>query len=145
MQRALIIVLLLVFGLVGFVPLPGITIAFSGESFVAGDHQVIIEYGYSRWSGRLLYAVVQTWPKDATVIEKQNDPRVGRNFFEWTMVRDHDGRMKPVGTNGEVYFFEAARLKTLRVRMTESEDTAWIGNSTTIDEVWACFLPFRTE
>jgi hypothetical protein len=145
MKRSAIIVLVLVLALVLFVPLPGITVGFSGESFVAGDHQVIVEYCYSLWTGRLCYAIIQTWPKEATVAEKTHDPRVGKTFLEWPTIRHNDGRMIPAGANGHVYFFTGDTLKTLRVQMIESEDTDHIGNSKTLDEVWACFLLHQTD
>src|SRR5262245_31302899 len=143
MKRIAIIFVAAVVALMLRVPLPGITIDISGESFVAGDHQVIVEYCYSRWTGRILYAVVQSWPKDATVAEKLHDPRVGRNFLGWTTIRWHDGRMLAAGTNGTLYFFEGDRLKTMHVHMTESDAAAAIGDSGSLEEVWACFLPFR--
>jgi hypothetical protein len=145
MKRSVVIVLFLILALVLFVPLPGITVGFSGESFVAGNHQVIVAYCYSLWTGNLCYAIVQTWPKEATVEEKTHDPRVGKTFLDWPTIRHNDGRMLPAGANGHVYFFAGDRLKTMRVRMNESEDTAGIGDSKTLDEVWACFSLHRTD
>lgn len=122
-----------------------ITIGESSEWWIMDDQQVWVEYGYSQGGDRLRFAIIRTWPKDATPEQKILDGRVGRDFLGRLLVRDPDGRMSPVGLDGDVYFFEGDKLKRMRVRMSESDDTIGLGNSKTLDEMWAHFKRFEVE
>lgn len=53
--------------------------------------------------------------------------------------------MIPVGSDGALYFFEGDKLKTMKVRMTEHDDTIPLDNLKTMEEVWTYFQQFRVD
>jgi hypothetical protein len=53
--------------------------------------------------------------------------------------------MVPVGTDGNVYFFEGENLKTIQVRMNEHTDTMPLENLGTIEAVWTYLQQFRID
>src|SRR2546429_96021 len=112
-----------------------LTVRMSGQSFVVDGQHVVVEFGYSHGGDRLRYAVVRSWPMETAPAVKMRDPRRAAGFLGWTLVRDPDGRMIPVGTSGDVYFFEGDKLKTLRVAMNEHDDTIGLGNAKSLGEV----------
>jgi hypothetical protein len=145
MKRTWIAVSLSVIGLVAILFASRLMIRESGHGFPIGDQIVLCEYGYSRGGDRLHWAIIRTFPKDSTTQERMSDKRVGRSFLVWPLIRDTDGRMVPVGTDGNVYFFEGEELKTLRVRMNEHTDTVPLDDSKTLDELWAYLQKFRAD
>jgi len=145
MRRAWLAVSLAVIGLLAILLGSRLMIRESGHGFPIGDQIVLCEYGYSRGGDRLHWAIIRTFPKDSTTQERMSDKRVGRSSLVWPLVRDTSGRMVPVGTDGNVYFFEGEKLKTLRVRMNEHNDTVPLEDSKTLDELWAYLQKFRID
>jgi hypothetical protein len=117
----------------------------SGHGFVCGEYLILAEYGYSAGGDRLRFAIFRTWPKDSTPAERALDARTGRDFLGWPLVRDNDGKMTPVGADGDLYFFEGESLKTMKVRMNEHADTIPLDNLKTIEEVWVYLQQFRID
>jgi hypothetical protein len=143
MKRARIAILLVVIGLTATLLLNRLMIRESGHGFPIGDQIVLCEYGYSRGGGRLHWAIIRTFPKNSTAAGRMADQRVGRSFFVLPLIRDPNGRMVPVGTDGNVYFFEGDKLRTMRVRMNEHTDTIPLDDSRTLDEMWTYLERFR--
>src|SRR5262245_38233470 len=143
MKRLRLAMLLLVVVLVAFVIVNRLLIRESGHGFPIGDQIVLCEYGYSRGGDRLHWAIIRTFPNDSTPAERMADPRVGRNFYVWPLIREPDGRMVPVGWDGNIYFFEGEKLKTMRVAMNEHTDTVPLEDSKTMEELWAYLQKFR--
>jgi hypothetical protein len=117
----------------------------SGHGFVCGDCLILGEYGYSDGGDRLRFAIFRTWPKDSTPAQRALDTRIGRDFLGWPLIRDKHGRMIPVGTEGNLYFFEGDNLKTLKVRMNEHTDTIPLDNLKTLEEVWTYLQQFQID
>jgi hypothetical protein len=140
-----IVVVLSGLGLLGVLFWHRVTVRESGHGFVAGDYLVLGEYGYSDGGDRLRYAIFRTWPKDSTAAQRAIDNRTARNFCGWPLIRDKDGRMIPVGTDGEIYFYEGDKLKTMKVRMNEHDNTIPLDNLKTLDEVWSYLQGFRID
>jgi len=122
-----------------------ISVRQSGEGYGVGDHLIIAKFGYSEDGDRLRYAIFLTWPKGSTPEQRSLDPRIGQDFLGWPLIRNNDGRMIPVGTNGDVYFFEGDSLKTMRVGMNEHTDTVPLDNLKTLEEVWAYLQQYRVD
>jgi hypothetical protein len=139
------VVFLAVVGFFTFQFWPRFFVRQSGEGFGVGDFLIVAQYGYSDDGDRLRYAIFRTWPKDSTTEQRNLDARTGKGFLGWPLVRNTDGRMIPVGANGDIYFFEGDNLKTLRVRMNEHTDTAPLGNMTSLEEVWTYLQQFRVN
>jgi hypothetical protein len=117
----------------------------SGHGFVCGDYLLLGEYGYSDGGDSLRFAIFRTWPKDSTPEQRALDTRTGRDFLGWPLIRDKDGRMIPVGAQGDLYFFEGDNLKTMKVRMNEHTDTIPLDNLKTLEEVWTYLQQFRID
>src|SRR5688572_1888451 len=123
MKRFRLAVVLVVMCLVALFLWRHFSIRESGHGFPIGDQIVLGEYGYSHDGDVLHWAIFRTWPKESTPEQRLADPRVGRSFFFWPLIREANGRMVSVGTRGNVYFFEGDKLRTMRVRMNEHTDT----------------------
>jgi hypothetical protein len=143
MKRLRLAILLLVVFLVALVIVNRLLIRESGHGFPIGDQIVLCEYGYSRGGDRLHWAIIRTFPSDSTPAQRLADPRVGRNSLVWPLVREQDGRMVPVDWNGNIYFFEGEKLRTMRVAMNEHTDTVPLEDSKTLEELWAYLQKFR--
>ena len=143
MKRILNTIVLVVFGLAAMAAWNRLSIRESGHGFAIGDQIVLAEYGYSRGGDELRWAILRTWPKDSTAEQRLLDPRVSRSFLVWPLVRNTNGRMIPVGSNGNVYFFDGDKLKTMRVRMNEHTDTIPLEDSQTLKEMCAYLEKFR--
>jgi hypothetical protein len=145
-MKRLLLAMVLVALVLGAVPFwTRLTVHESGEGFDVGDDLVLAEYGYSGEGDRLRFAIFRTWPRESTPEERSADPRTARDFIGWPLIRDHDGRMVPVGTDGNVYFFEGDTLKTMKVRMNEHTDTIPLGNSKTLGELWSYLQQFQVR
>jgi hypothetical protein len=142
-RRFWLTILLVLVGLAAIVLFKRLMIRESGHGFPIDDQIVLCEYGYSRGGDVLHWAIIRTWPKDSTTEQRMADTRVGRSFFVWPLIRDDRGRMIPVGTDGNVYFFEGDKLKTMRVRMNEHTDTMPLDDSQTLEELWVYLQRFR--
>jgi len=138
-------ILLLVIGLAAMVAWDRHSIRESGHGFVIGDQIVLAEYGYSRGGDVLRWAILRTWPKDSTAEQRLLDPRVSRSFLVWPLLRAANGRLVPIGTDGNVYLFDGDKLKTMRVRMNEHTDTIPLEDSQTLEEMWAYLERFRVD
>jgi hypothetical protein len=145
MKRILVVIAVVGVGVSAIVAFSGVTVGESAEWWIMGDHQVWVDKDHSRGGDRLRFVIVRTWPKDATPEQKILDRRVARGFLGWPLVRDQDGRIIPVGSDGDVYFFEGEKLKRMRVRRNEHDDTIGLGNSKTLDEMWAFFKRFEVR
>jgi hypothetical protein len=145
MKRMWLAVSLALIGLMASLLASRLMIRESGHGFSIGDQIVLCEYGYSQGGDRLRWAIIRTFPKASTTQERMLDKRVGRSFVVWPLIRDADGRMVPVGTDGNVYFFSDDKLKTMRVRMNEHTDTVPFEDSKTLDELWAYLQKFRVD
>jgi hypothetical protein len=145
MKRLWLIILPVVIGLMAVFLFNRLMIRESGHGFPIGDQIVLCEYGYSRGGDRLHWAIIRTFPIDSTPGQRIADTRVGRSFLIWPLIRSPDGRMVPVETHGNVYFFEGDKLKSMRVRMNEHTDTMPLENSKTLDELWAYLQKFRVD
>jgi hypothetical protein len=143
MKRLRLAIALLVVGLAALVIVNHLLIRESGHGFQVGDQIVLCEYGYSRGGDRLHWAIIRTFPLDSTPAERQADPRVGRSFFVWPLIREPGGRMSQVGWDGNVYFFEGERLRQMRVVMNEHTNTVPLEDSKTVEELWAYLEKFR--
>src|ERR1700733_16023369 len=130
------VVFLAVVGFLTFHFWPRFFVRQSGEGFGVGDFLIVAQYGYSDDGDRLRYAIFRTWPKDSTTEQRSLDTRTAKGFLDWPLVRQTDGRMIPVGANGDIYLFEGDNLKTLKVRMNEHTDTAPLGNMKSLEEMW---------
>jgi hypothetical protein len=115
----------------------------SGHGFVVGEQLVMAEFGYSRGGDELRWAVLRTFPLDSTKQQRLTDPRVGRTSLVWPLVRQADGRMVPVGTGGDIYFFEGDKLRTMQVKMSEHTDTVPLEDCRTVEEMWGYLERFR--
>jgi hypothetical protein len=145
MTRVCLTIVLIAGGLWALISWSGVTVQESGQAFVVGDHQVIAQFGYSHGGDQVHYAVIRTWPKGATPEQKRLDPRMARSFLGWPLIRDNDGRMTAVGSDGHLYFFQGDTLKTMRMRMNEHDDTIPLGNAKTLDEMWVYLQRFRVD
>jgi hypothetical protein len=145
MKRIGLIIVLAASGLALLIWCSRLTVRESGHGFVAGDSIVLGEYGYTHDGDFLRYAVFRTWPKNSTEAERSMDNRTALDSFGWRVVRDNDGRMIPVGTDGDVYFFEGDHLKTMKVRMNEHTDTMPLDDLKTVDAVWRYLQQFRID
>jgi hypothetical protein len=145
MTRRRLIFLLIALGLFGFWAVDRFLIRQSGHGFVVGDQIVLAEYGYTRGGDELRWAIFRTWPLHSTEEERLLDPRVTRTSLVWPLIRSADGRMIPVETAGNIYFFEGDRLRTMRVKMNEHTDTVRIEDSRTLDDVWRYLERFRVD
>ena len=114
----------------------------SGESSTIGDSFVVAEYGYARGGDVLLYAVIRSFPTNATPDQKSNDPRY-RETDSGTEVRNANGQMIPVGRDGTVYLFDRNNLRTMKVKVGEPD--IGIGNCQSMDEIWANFKKFEIQ
>jgi hypothetical protein len=143
--RLTILIILVIVGLLTTPFWTRFTIRESGHGFVCGDYLILGEYGYSDGGDRLRFAIFRTWPKDSTPARRALDIRTRRDFLGWPLVRGNDGRMIPVGTDGNVYFFDGDNLRTMRVRMNEHDDIVPLDNQKTLEEVWAYLKQFRID
>ena|SRR2546429_218441 len=114
----------------------------SGESTVIGHSLVVAEYGYAGGGDRLLYAVIRSFPTNASDEQKSQDPRY-RETQSGALVRDNDGRMIRVGRDGAIYLFDGDRLRTMKVKVGEAD--IGIANCQSIDEIWARFQRFEVH
>jgi hypothetical protein len=117
----------------------------SAHGYFCGDYLILGEYGYTDGGDRLRFAIFRTWPKDSTPAERALDTRTGRDVLGWPLIRANDGRMIPVGTDGDVYFFAGENLRTMKVRMNEHDDTIPLDNQKTLEEVWDYLKQFRID
>jgi hypothetical protein len=145
MKRFRLVILLLVIGAVSAFVLNRLMIRESGHGFPIGDKIVLCEYGYSRGGDRLHWAIIRTFPIDSTTEQRMADTRVRRGYLFWPLIRDANGSMVPVGTNGNVYFFEDDKLRTMRVQMNEHTDTMPLDDSKTLAQMWAYLQKFRVD
>src|SRR5204863_3834593 len=103
MKRTAVSIVLVLAG-VGFLAIlfwTRITVRESGHGFVIGDKLILGEYGYSHGGDRLRFAIFRTWPKDSTPAQRALDTRTARDSLGWPLIRDKDGRMIPVGADGD--------------------------------------------
>ena len=112
----------------------------SGESTIIGGSLVVAEYGYARGGRTLLYAVIRSFPTNATPEQKSNDPRF-QETASGVLVRGKDGKMIPVGRDGTVYLFDGDNLRTMKIKA--GEDDVGLGGCQSIDEIWASFRRFE--
>jgi hypothetical protein len=148
MKRAeltLFVVVIIGVGYLALTWLPRLSVRQSGEGFACGDYLIVATYGYSDDGDRLRFAILRTWPKNSTPEQRAADPRIGRDFLRWPLVRDESGRLVPVGTDGNIYFFEGDNLKTMRVSMNEHTDTGPLGRQRTLEEIWSYLQQFRID
>jgi hypothetical protein len=147
MKRAQLAILIVVV-ILGFLAVPLLTrfsVRESGHGFVCGDCLILGEYGYTNGGDRLRFAIFRTWPKDSTPAQRSLDTRTGRDFLGWPLVRWNNGRMIPVGTDGNIYFFAGDNLRTMKVGMNEHTDTVPLDNLKTVEEVWDYLEQFRID
>ena len=114
----------------------------SGESITIGQSLIVAEYGYADGGNRLLYAVIRSFPTNASPQQKSQDPRYSE-IRSGVLVRDKNGRMIPVGHDGTVYLFEGDRLRTMKVNVAESD--IGIGRCRSMDEIWEQFRQFEVR
>jgi hypothetical protein len=143
MKRLRLAIIVVIVGVAGLLIVNRLLIRESGHGFLIGNRIVLCEYGYSRGGDRLHWAIIRTFPLDSTPAERLADPRVGRSFYVWPLIREPDGRMVPVGWDGEVYFFDDDELQKMRVDMNEHTDTVPLENCKTLEELWAYLQQFR--
>ncbi|MBS0208217.1 MAG: hypothetical protein JSS27_04610 [Planctomycetes bacterium] len=146
MKRTILVSSILVpFGFIAAIFFTGIGPP-TGESAVGwsiGETEFRIDFGYSLWGLKLRYAIVRSWPKDARLEERINDPRVGRDYLGRRLVRAENGKLVQPGSEGTVYLFDGAAIKTMRVQMNEHDDTVGLNTAQNLDEVWAHFRRFE--
>lgn len=140
-----IVVMLVVVGFLVVIFWTRITVRESGHGFVVGDHLVLGEFGYSRGGDRLRYAIFRTWPNDSTPEQRALDTRTGWDALGWRLIRDKNGRMIPVGADGDLYFFEGDELKTMKVRMNEHTHTMPLDDLKSLEEVWTHLQQFQID
>jgi hypothetical protein len=143
MKRLRLAVILLFVGLAALVIVNHLLIRESGHGFPIGDQIVLCEYGYSRGGDRLHWAIIRTFPIDSTPAERLADPRVGRSFYVWPLIREPGGNMVPVGWDGSIYLFDGESHRKMRVDMNEHTDTVPLEATQTLEEMWTYLQKFR--
>jgi hypothetical protein len=118
-------------------------IQVSGEAFPLGNVAVVLTFRYSDDGDRLRYLVVQTWPVATPSDVRLADRRYDANAYPLPLVRRADDSMKPVETDGHVYFFIDDELRTMRVAMNEHTDTIGLHNAKSVEEMWTYLQRFR--
>jgi hypothetical protein len=115
----------------------------SGEAFSVGDVVVVATYGYSDDGDRLRFLVIRSWPATTPPNARLADPRWDMNSGLLPRVRHPDGVMRPVGTDGHVYFFVGDELRTMRVAMNEHTDTLGLARAGSLEGMWEYLQRFR--
>jgi len=119
------------------------SIGQSGESFPLGEETVSIDFGYIDDGDKLVYAIIRSWPIDAPVESRLNDPRYDLNPGGLPRVRHPDGQLKEVSTNGMIYMFFGDQLRTMQVAMDEHTDTVGISGQKDLEGIWNVFAQFK--
>ena len=141
-------VLIVLVGLAGYAGLSPIDIRDaeiqqSGEGFQVGEFMVAATFGYSDDGDRLRYAIIRTWPVATPPSERVADTRVSWGPGILPLVRHADGVMRPVETDGRLYFFFDHELRTMRVSMNEHTNTIGLHRAGDLEGIWKHFQQFR--
>jgi hypothetical protein len=120
----------------------GFDVKHSGESFSLGDLQVMVNYGYSEDGDRLRYMVIRAFPSTSTFEERLADSRMDNSGY-LPLIRHPDGTMRRVKTDGRVYLYIDDELRTMRVQMSEHDDTIGLAKAGTLEAMWDYLQQFR--
>jgi len=101
--------------------------------------------GYANWWGlRLRYAVIRSFPRDATADDIGSDPRIRDDYTEMLYIRSETGAHVPVSTDGAVYLFAGDDLHAFKVTLTENgNDIPLITEQSTIASIIADYRRFE--
>ena len=126
----------------------GLSIQFglqqSGTAFSVGEHSVVTTYGYFGNGDKLAFAIIQTFPIDASPEQKLADIRVDHNSGLTPLSRHNDGRYYGPDLSGTVYMFFGDELRTMNVEMDEHTDTVGLMGKKDLDGIWMHFEQFKT-
>jgi hypothetical protein len=108
-----------------------------------GSLDVVISYGFTDDGDRLRFMVIRAYPLASSAEERTADPRFDVNSGRLPLIRQSDGTMRTVGTDGRVYLFIGNELRTMRVRMNEHTDTIGLGKADSLEGMWNYLQQFR--
>jgi hypothetical protein len=124
--------------------LPDVSVNRSASSCWTPNGDIHAIYGYANWGLRLRYAVIRSFPRDATAEQIASDPRIRDDCSNTVLVRSETGAYVPVSTDGAVYIFEEDALHTFRVTLTENgDDLPLITEQSTIASIIADYRRFE--
>ena len=121
----------------------GADVQHSGCAYNMGDLRVIEDCGYSEGGDWLRYLVVRAYPLGATTDEIRADPRYDTNSGDPPKLRHPDGVMRQVKTDGRVYLFVGAELRTMRVEMNEHTDPSGLCRAGSLEGMWEYLQQFH--